>query len=222
MFHVAKTSGSCNQVLGFEWKSFHISSPPCLTAGTTPDGFSDNCVRDDQTKEKHIRHFSEQLNTPTSVRNYKLNESESVRNSHFKVPSVGKSDGCSFRGTSASQDENGKAHSSFQTPVRQINYSGSSCAKGVSVSRIDFSHGTETPDENKLNLDSFKTPIRPLVCNVSPGNNISTEQKESSDYCSRERKLGVVMETNIGLTSSSSDWISTGTIDETLGSISQV
>lgn len=48
MFHVAKTSGGCNQFLGFEWKSFHISSPACLTAGTAPDGFSDNCVRDDQ------------------------------------------------------------------------------------------------------------------------------------------------------------------------------
>ncbi|KAI3757750.1 hypothetical protein L6452_05293 [Arctium lappa] len=141
------------------------------------------------------------VNTPTSVRNYKLNESGSVRNSNFKVPSVGKSDGYSFAGTRVSQNENGKAHSSFQTPVRQINYSGSSCAKGVSVSRIEFSHGTETLDENKLSLDSFKTPIRPLVCEVSPGNNIPVEQRESSDYCSRERKLGAVIETNIGLTS---------------------
>ncbi|XP_024969309.1 probable protein phosphatase 2C 55 isoform X2 [Cynara cardunculus var. scolymus] len=48
MYHVAKTSGSCNQFLGFEWKSFHISSLACLTAGTSPDGFSDNCVHDDQ------------------------------------------------------------------------------------------------------------------------------------------------------------------------------
>ncbi|KAJ9567378.1 hypothetical protein OSB04_003344 [Centaurea solstitialis] len=48
MYHAAKTSGVCNQFLGFEWKSFHISTPACSTAGTVPDGFSDNSVCNDQ------------------------------------------------------------------------------------------------------------------------------------------------------------------------------
>ncbi|KAJ9545731.1 hypothetical protein OSB04_025438 [Centaurea solstitialis] len=141
-------------------------------------------------------------NTPNSVRNFKLNESGCVGSSHFKVPSVGKSDGCSLPGVRVSPDENGKGHGSFQTPVRQISYySGSSCAiaNGVSVSRIDFNHGNETPCGNKLSLDFFTTPIRPLVCNVSPGNSIPAEQKESSGHC--ERKSSAGMETSSGLTS---------------------
>ncbi|KAI3726733.1 hypothetical protein L1987_66537 [Smallanthus sonchifolius] len=48
IYHVAKTNGNFNQLLGFQWKSFHISVPACLTAGVASDVFSDNRVCDDQ------------------------------------------------------------------------------------------------------------------------------------------------------------------------------
>jgi len=120
-------------------------------------------------------------NTPIPIRNHMLNQSGCLSSSHFKVPSVGKNDGGLLARTRVFPDENEKAHtpfqtptrqisyseSSFQTPVRQISYNGSSCAKGVPMSRIELNHGSYTPNENKLSLDSFKTPIRPVDCNVT-------------------------------------------------------
>nr|GEX46080.1 probable protein phosphatase 2C 55 [Tanacetum cinerariifolium] len=47
IYHVAKTNGHFNQFLGFQLRSFHISVPAFLTAGTASDVFSDNGVRDD-------------------------------------------------------------------------------------------------------------------------------------------------------------------------------
>ncbi|KAK9066683.1 hypothetical protein SSX86_014006 [Deinandra increscens subsp. villosa] len=48
IYHVAKSSDNFNQFLGFQWKSFHISVPACLTAGTASGVFSDNRAHDDQ------------------------------------------------------------------------------------------------------------------------------------------------------------------------------
>ncbi|KAJ0818695.1 putative protein-serine/threonine phosphatase [Helianthus annuus] len=47
IYHVAKTNGGLNEFLGFQLKSFHVSVPACLTAGTASDMFSDNRVPDD-------------------------------------------------------------------------------------------------------------------------------------------------------------------------------
>ncbi|KAI3767201.1 hypothetical protein L2E82_17289 [Cichorium intybus] len=51
IYHVAKTSGNCNRFLDFDWKSFHVSSPAFLNAGTAPDVFSDNSLRDDRVTD---------------------------------------------------------------------------------------------------------------------------------------------------------------------------
>lgn len=48
IYHVTKTSGNCNQFLGFQWKSFHVSVPTFLTAGAASDVFSNNRVNDGQ------------------------------------------------------------------------------------------------------------------------------------------------------------------------------
>ncbi|KAL8199775.1 hypothetical protein R6Q57_013343 [Mikania cordata] len=141
------------------------------------------------------------VNTPTTVKHFKLNDSDSIRNSHLKAPSVGKSDGGLFGRTRVLQDENGNAHSSFQTPIRHINYSGHSCTNSVRVSRFDLSHDSHIPSQDKLSLDSFKTPIRPFACNISSENSLVTEKQELKDYCSSKRSLGDSMHNDIGLNS---------------------
>ncbi|KAL7586536.1 hypothetical protein Lser_V15G37319 [Lactuca serriola] len=60
------------------------------------------------------------MNTPTLVRDLKLNQSGCLSSSCFKVPSVGKNDGGLFAMTRVLPDENEKAHTSFQTLIRQI------------------------------------------------------------------------------------------------------
>ncbi|KAI3751165.1 hypothetical protein L2E82_22211 [Cichorium intybus] len=145
------------------------------------------------------------VNTPTPIRNHKSNQSGCFSSSHFKVPSVGKSDGGLFARTRVLPDENENAHTSFQTPIRQINYnessfqtparqirySGSSCAKGNPMSRIESTnHSFHTPNENKLSLDSFKTPIRPLDCNVT---SFITPMKQQS--CSISNESSTMMPT---------------------------
>ncbi|CAI9302541.1 unnamed protein product [Lactuca saligna] len=121
------------------------------------------------------------VNTPTPFRDLKLNQSGCLSSSHFKVPSVDKSNGGLFARTRVLPDENEKPLTSFQTPIRQINYSetsfqtpvrqiicnGRSCGKGVPMSRIDLNQGSYNPNENKPSLDSFKTPIRPVDCNAT-------------------------------------------------------
>ncbi|KAL4584348.1 hypothetical protein LXL04_008947 [Taraxacum kok-saghyz] len=43
IYHIAKTNHTiCSQFLGFDWKSFHISSPTFLNTGTAPDVFPSN------------------------------------------------------------------------------------------------------------------------------------------------------------------------------------
>lgn len=51
IYHVAKTSGNCNGFPGFDWKSFHVSAPSFLNAGTAPDVLSDNSLRDDRLQD---------------------------------------------------------------------------------------------------------------------------------------------------------------------------
>ncbi|XP_071731482.1 probable protein phosphatase 2C 55 [Rutidosis leptorrhynchoides] len=48
IYHVARTSGNCNPLLGFQCKSFHVSVPEFLTGGSASDVFSDDSVCDDQ------------------------------------------------------------------------------------------------------------------------------------------------------------------------------
>ncbi|KAF5766843.1 putative DNA helicase [Helianthus annuus] len=133
------------------------------------------------------------VNTPNAVKYFKLNDSESVEKSHFKLPSVGNGDGGLFGNTLLLQDENGKGHSSFQTPVRRVSYSGSSCTNGVSVSRFDLSDDSCILNEDKLSLDSFKTPTKPFGCDVSSDDSMAAEKQESKDI--------ELMENDIGLTS---------------------
>ncbi|KAK9070417.1 hypothetical protein SSX86_010819 [Deinandra increscens subsp. villosa] len=141
------------------------------------------------------------VNTPTTVKHFKLNGSESVGGSLFKSPSVGKSESGLFSGTKVLRDENGNAHSSFQTPMRQIDYSGNSCSNGVRVSRFELSHGSHIPKQNELSLDSFETPIMPFACNESSENSMVVGKQEPKYNSSGERILGTFVENNIGLSS---------------------
>ncbi|PWA91794.1 DNA helicase, UvrD/REP type, P-loop containing nucleoside triphosphate hydrolase [Artemisia annua] len=136
------------------------------------------------------------VNTPASVRNVKLNGNQSVSDSHFKATSVGRSANGLFGENKALNNENSNTRNSFQTPVRPVSYSGNSCASGVTVSRVE--------DENNISLDLFKTPTRPLACNVSYRNVTEADKKEVSDYNSGERKMRSSFVTPMGQESCSS------------------
>ncbi|GJV64031.1 ATP-dependent DNA helicase SRS2-like protein [Tanacetum coccineum] len=149
-----------------------------------------------ETPVRQMNYSSNSVNTPASVRGIKLNENQSVSDSHLKAASVGTSNIGLFGENKAFNSENVDTRTSFQTPVRVMNYSANSCASGVTVSNVE--------NGNNISLDSLKTPTRPLACNVSYGNVTEAEKKEISDYSSGERITGSSSVTPLGQQSCSS------------------